>query len=416
MGRPKSKKTSKRPVVRLYNTVEPVISLFRAVGEGLLDHGYDVEIVVTGAQYRSGGVTLGEWAERLGVRLVSIPGIRTYPRNALFKGLIALYFSAFSVVYGLLGRNTAINIFLTQPPMFYASGPLFRRLRGQRYACVTMDLYPEVLAAAGTLSDGSLVYSALRSVAHWALRNADAVVSIGRCMTARLERAGVANERIWTITNWAEPWLSPASDPEAVHHRPYLAELGLHDKFVFLYAGNMGVAHTFDELLWAADQLKTDDAARFLIVGEGARKDEVQHAIADKRLSNVVSLPYQSREKVAHLMVEADCHVVTQREGFDGLVVPSKAYSALGVGKPLLYVGSEDGEIARMILEESVGIVVPPGDLVSMVDACTRLVTDRENVAGMARRARELAQGAFSQAHAKSRYLGLIEATLGKRR
>ena len=66
--------------------------------------------------------------------------------------------------------------------------------------------------------------------------------------------------------------------------------------------------------------------------------------------------------KLASSLSMGDIHVISLRSGFDGLVVPSKAYGALAVGKPILDIGTPHGEIARMILEEDIGNVVPAGD------------------------------------------------------
>lgn len=398
-----------RPVVRFFNTVEPVISLFRIVGEGLVAEGYQVEIVVTAGEYRVGGEALADWARRTGVRLITVPGLSAYPRGSLRKALLAAYYATFAFCYALVARPAALNVFMTQPPVFFAVGRLLRSLRRQPFACIVMDVYPDVLVAFGKLRAGGVAHRLLHGIAYGALKRADAVVSIGRCMSARLEQAGVPAAVIHLVPNWAEPWLVTAAGPAAVaRERPILGELGLADKFVLLYSGNMGAAHSFDELIEAAERLLDDDRIALLVVGQGARRETFVARVAARGLTNVTVLPYQERSRAASLMNEVDAHLVTQFPGFEGLVVPSKAYSALGTGKPLVYVGRDDGEIARMIVEEAVGIVVPPGAPQTLATAVATLARDVEASRAMGGRARALAEGHYGQRRAREQYTELI--------
>lgn len=407
-----------RPIARFFNTVEPVISLFRIVGPSLVAEGYAVEIVVTGGEYRVGGETLADWARDAGVRLVAAPGVSVYPRTGLRKALVAAYYAAFAACYAIFARGAAVNVFMTQPPMFFTMGRLLQVIRRQPFVCVIMDVYPDILVAFGKLGGGGVLHRLLHRLAYGALRKADAVVSIGRCMSARLERSGVPPQSIHLVPNWAEPWLVAPDSGSArmAAVRTVLRELGLAERFVLLYSGNMGAAHTFDELLGAAERLGSDERIRFLVVGQGVRRDTFVEQVAARGLSNVTVLPYQERARAASLMSEVDAHVVTQRSGFEGLVVPSKAYSALATGKPLIYVGRTDGEIARMIAEEAVGLVIPIGAVDHLVAGVASLADNPDECQAMGRRARALATGRYGQERARAQYTAVIKGLVDARR
>lgn len=402
-----------RPVVRFFNTVEPVISLYRLVGEKLLQSGFDVEIVVTGASYRTQGKPLALWAKANGVRILSLPGVASYPRRALGKALVACYYALFATIYSMFSRSAAVNVFLTQPPMFFTLGRMLRMARRQPYVCITMDMYPDVLVAFGKLRDTGLLHRLLHRIAYGTLARADAVVSIGRCMSERLILSGVAKARVHLIPNWAEAKLAADEPASEENSRQLLTDLGLGDRFVVLYSGNMGAAHTFDELIEAAVRLRSDERICFLIVGEGVRKQTVAQRIRVQHLDNVHMLPYQEPGRAARLMAEVDVHLVTQRGGFEGLVVPSKAYSALAAGRPLIYVGRKEGEIARMVVEESLGYVVALQDGGALARACSELADNPDERARIRQRALALALDRYGSKRAACQYAATIREAAG---
>ena len=93
----------------------------------------------------------------------------------------------------------------------------------------------------------------------------------------------------------------------------------------------------------------------------------------------------------SHLLA-ADAHLVTLREGFDGLSVPSKAASAWAVGRPTIFVGPERSEIAQATRDGGVGIAVGNGDVDGLVAGIERLADDAENRRGLGMNARAWAE------------------------
>ena len=178
-------------------------------------------------------------------------------------------------------------------------------------------------------------------------------------MAQRVMDAGVAPDRVHQIHNWSD---ETHVYPIAASENPMRQALKVEDKFIVLYSGNMGVSHTFDEVLQVARQLKEDPQILFLFVGRGSRRKEIENAIQSDQLANVRLLPFQAPERLAQSLSLADVHLVTLRQGFEGLVVPSKTYGALASGRPILYLGDPSGEIAKLVTDQKVGVAVPLGD------------------------------------------------------
>ena len=396
-------------VIRIFNTVEPVVSVFRLLGEGLRAAGHDVEIVTTTFDYRDSGRPLSEWAQENGVRILGPPGIGRYPRTWPGKAVLSTYYAVFAFFYALSCRRSTVNVFFTQPPFFHVIGAVLRLFRRQNYVCVLMDLYPDILTATGRLSPSNPVSRSLSYLSRIGFSNAARIVTIGRCMSDRLVKKGVDENKLVLIRNWPEAWVLNSSLDTSTR-KVELRRLGLDDKFVCLYAGNIGVAHSTEELAEAAAVLSTDPRVHFLFISEGTRADALRELLSATGTANTTWLSYQPQEVVARIMSEVDLHFVTQRDGFEGIVVPSKSYSALAAGRPILYVGHPSGEIARMIEEEAIGWVVPPGNAALVVDTCRYLLDNRNVWQEVVDRITLNAQVRHAAKGAQEKYVAVINA------
>ncbi len=257
-------------------------------------------------------------------------------------------------------------VFLQNPPLFAWLGLVLRKLRGEAFVYVPMDVYPDIAVRAGVLGEGSPATRLLRRLQRAALAGADAVIVLGDDMRETVVRFGADPEKVAVIRNWADPATIAPIAPEANRLRK---AWGLDGKFVVAYSGNFGVSHSFDELLAAAEALAADDGIRFLLVGGGARFPDVARAVTERKLPNVVMKPYRDESELSESLSAGDVHYVSLRGGFEGLLVPSKTYGVMAAGRPIIYQGAARGEIAAMVRREGIGAVLPPGDADGLRDA-----------------------------------------------
>ena len=246
-----------------------------------------------------------------------------------------------------------VVVLKTDPPMLAALGPVLRRLTGARVVLWAQDVYPDVAEALGVLPPGGLASRALGRLAAHALRRADAVVAIGRCMAERLEGMGAA--AVTVVPNWA---------PAGVRVLPragnaFRAAHGLGDAFVAMYSGNLGLAHPVGALLDAAGALAASHPEALVVfVGDGPQRAWAEAETVRRGLATVRFLPFQPAERLAESLGAADVHLVAMDEALAGLVVPSKLYGALAAGRPVVFVGPEASEAARLVREHACGTVV----------------------------------------------------------
>jgi len=274
---------------------------------------------------------------------------------------------------------------LTDPPGLAISGARVARHHGARHVHWSQDVYPEIAWQLGVLSRWNPAAIRMLRQSRRALREADAVISIGQCMTRLLERRGIDPARIHTIANWAPVPPPTTADPDSLRHR-----LNLDDRPVALYAGNLGQAHEFETLLSAAAQTP---GWNWILAGEGPRSEEINRWLAAHPAAAVHRLPRQSSEDYAALKSLAAVHCVTLQPGIAGSLVPSKLYTALQVGKPLFYIGPA-GNDAHSLAADA-GASIRNGNVSGAVAVLNDWLRDPRRLEAAARRARALA-GEFS--------------------
>lgn len=360
--------------IRFFNTYEPVTTFYRDLLPYLARQGMVSEVLISAAEYRKGGrERLSEALKNERIRVRYLPTFGMLPATRWQKVGIMLVYMLSSMVITLVGHGADINFFMTQPPLFSLWGLVLKILRRQPYICLVMDLYPDVAIRSGLLREKSIWTKLLTEINKLVLTQANAVVVIGRCQAQRIQDMGVFPDKIYVIQNWA--------NTDIIYSVPrgkniLRKELSLHDKFVVLYSGNMGISHDFSDILEVAHRFQSQPEVHFVFIGDGVRRTEIETFIQKNNMMNVSLLPFQPLEKLAESLCLGDVHFVSLRKGFEGLVVPSKTYGALASGRPVIYSGMDTGEIARMLHDYDVGTVVQPGDVEGLYQAIERYWKD----------------------------------------
>ncbi len=395
-----------KKTIRFYNTYEPVTSFYRDVPRALSECGYKVELVVSRAEYRATETRLEDAVSKYGVHVKRI-GFRSVGStgSSNSKIITMISYSISSLLFSFRNRST-INIFLTQPPFFYLLGLLLKKIRGESYICVLMDLYPEVLIANGVIKPNGWIASFMKTWSSRVLNSANAIIVIGRDMERIVEHKGVQPKCIHYIPNWAA---DAEVYPVEKSNNSLRQELGFNDDdFIVLYSGNLGVSHYFDDILYTALECRHTVTIKFVFIGSGARLSEVEKYKCKHKLENIVLLAYQPLTRLAESLSLGDIHFVSLRQGFDGLVVPSKVFGAMAVGRPVLYQGSEKSEIASIIKKHNIGCQVEIGDRVGLKSAIENYHANRMSLIDQGNSARVAYNDEYCAQIAKKKYVDLI--------
>lgn len=362
------------------------------------DAGHEVAIVTSRSLYGQAGAVLPKYELRDGVEVHRV-GVSRFGKKSVRARMFdatMFYLAATLKAWRIKmpGGRPQVIVTLTSPPFIGFIGLIARMLLGgnrwgRYHINWTMDLYPDVLTSAGVVRADSRAGRLMHRFNRWCMRRADRVVAVGRCMKDRLVGQGVDADKIEMISVWP---VSRVLDPEEARvPSSYRKAWGLEDKFVVMYSGNLGVAHEAKVLVEAAQQLQHRDDIRFVFVGGGRRRDEITAFVAEHGLTNVLEKDYEPREKLEDLLRLGDVHLISQREEFTGVVVPSKLFGIMATCRPSLYVGPAEAEVARVITESGGGRVCDSTNADQLVAEIERLADAPALAVEMGRLAHEAA-------------------------
>lgn len=363
-------------VNRFYHPDEPATAqLLGDLAEALAAAGFAVTVIAT----RPPGAPVRE--TRRGVEIHRLRGTRLGRRRLAGRAVdFAVFWLAAAWRLLRLARRGDTIVALTDPPLLGVGAALVGVLRGARVVHWTQDIYPEV---AQLLARNAFVRGALGLAAplrDFAWRRSAGCVTLGADMAALIARRGVPPGRIHTVRNWAPAGLGPA-DGTALR-----AERGLTGKFVVAYSGNLGRVHHLEAVVPVARALRDRPDIVFSFTGDGARRDALERALQAAGV-HARFFPPEPRARLSESLAVGDLHLVTLLPGAEEVVFPSKFAGLLAAGRPVLFLGAPDCELARLVRDEGVGLALAPDDPAAVADAIARLADDPARRADFARRA-----------------------------
>lgn len=343
----------------------------------LAGRGWSVDVVTSRQRYDDAAARLPELETVDGVTIrrvwTSRFGRSFLPGRAI--DYATFYLSAFLTL--LRTSRRAVVVAMTDPPLL----SVVAVASSQRVVNWVQDVFPEVAEELGLLNHTWL----LRRLRDWSFRRARINVVLSEGMAGRVAGAGTAT-RIEVRHNWAAAALRPVSGET----NPLRREWQLGDAFVVGYSGNLGRAHDVGTIAEAATALAEERHIRFVVIGGGANQKRL------KDLPNVQFRPYQPREALSESLSVADAHLVSLHPQLEGLIVPSKFYGVLAVGRPVIYIGDRKGDLARLILEHDIGIVVAAGESLALASSIRELASDPGRAKAMGARGRAFYDARFA--------------------
>src|SRR5271163_135107 len=309
-------------------------------------------------------------------------GSTAFPRHKM-KRRVSNYLSYLALaVPRALAIRADVVLAMTDPPVAGIAGAFVARRSGRPFVYNIRDMYPDMAVGGDIVRRNSLV-DRWEQMHRRALRQAARVIVLGNDMRDRILAKGASPERVVIVRDGSSP-TGPL--PDRTH--PAVQEVRSGFPFVVLHAGNLGFYGAWSTLLKAADILRNESTG-LVFVGDGANRAAMQSTVNGS--PNVRFLPFRPADQIPHVMTAGDLHIITVKRGLEGVVVPSKLYSILSAGRPVLVVAPPECDAARIVRESGCGIVADPDDPNAVAAAIRELRDDPAHLAEMGRRARETA-------------------------
>ena len=379
-----------------------------SLAEQLAEQGHEI-YVVTGMPHYSTNSVWKEYRGKAWMRerqgRISVHRVWSYvPRDKdklLPRFFSYLSFTLTSTLAGLLmPRPDVILTPSPSPPLTNGvSAYLLGRLRGIPFVSNIQDIYPDVAIRMGVMTNPVAV-AGYKKLERFVYAHSRAITVISEGFRRNLVAKGVPEDKIDVIPNFVDAdFIAPKPRLNA-----FSAEQGWDDKFVVLFAGNVGLSQGLETVLEAAALLQDLPEILFAIVGNGASKPSLQAQAARMALGNVQFLPYQPHERVPEIYSSMDIGLVPLRRGFTNDSVPSKLFTIMGVARPLIAGVDAGSETASVVAESGCGLRVAPEDPHALAEAVRRLHADRAQAQEMGRRGRRHVEQHYTRVSVAHQY------------
>jgi len=347
--------------------------------------------------------SLYQWEEKDGIKVLRV---KTYlSANKGFLKRILNYVSfMFSVILQCF-LVKGVDIVVSTSPQFFCglSGYFVSRLKGAPWVLEIRDLWPESIIAVGAIKNRKII-ALLESIESFMYRKADGVVALTEAFKRHIRARGVPPERITVITNGADlSQFKPLPKDNA-----FRKQEGLTGQFVASYVGTHGMAHGLEIVLKAADILRNRQDITFLLVGDGAERENLVRIKEETGLKNVMMLPQQIKERMPEIIAASDvCMVLLIKQDLFKTVIPSKIFEDMAMERPII-LGVE-GECKAIIEEAGCGLCIEPENAQALADTVTRLYDDKPLAERLGKNGKDYVEKFFNRETLAMIYLDLLK-------
>lgn len=365
--------------------------------------GYRVVVLTSARGYDDPARRYRSREVRDGVEIKRLP-LSSYGKSSLFLRLLgAAVFLVQATVRGLFVRDVACVLVSTSPPMCAAAALIIAAVRRIPIKYWVMDLNPDQMLELGRIGERSLAARLCNLLNLRILGSATDIVVLDRFMAERLNRKRDVSRKVTVLPPWPHENHLRAVDHDC---NPFRPEHGLEGRFVIMHSGNHGLSMPLTTILQAAVRLQDAERLRFLFVGGGLGKRQVEAT----RAKNIVSLPYQPFSRLGFSLSAADVHLVVMNDSLVGVVHPCKVYGAMAVARPILLLGPTSCHVSEILQQCRIGWHIHHGDVDGAVDTIRDiLTTPAGTLRAMGLRAREIVDRRFSMHSLCGRFCDVLE-------
>lgn len=367
----------------------PAGQLYRLLCDALVKRGHQVTVLTSVPHYPSGRIpeeylkkktyrTRENGVEIIRVWLPSVDRANLPSR--------ALQFIAFQLNTVLAGMSLKYDIVLSHSPALESLIPFiyFSIIRNKPSVYSVHDVYPDVGIKLGIFRSRFVI-----NIVEWmekiCLLNSKRIRILSSSFYKGLNNLNINQKKIELIYDWV--------DTDAISQLPkenqFSLEYKLNSSFVVAYIGNLGLVQGLDSILESAKLLISQEHIRFVFIGDGSNKTHLLEKINLMHLDNVQFIPYQPIERMSEVFASADLVLVSLSKGTSFGALPSKTYSIMASGKPIIGCLDEGSEARELIERAKAGICIDPEEPEQLAEAITKLKNDPKSQKEFGRNGRE---------------------------
>lgn len=276
---------------------------------------------------------------------------------------------------GLHAKNIDLIYLASTPPIQGALGAILKRIKKIPFIYNLQDIFPDSLVGTGLVQKGGLIWKIGRMIEDFTYKHADKIIVISEDFKRNIMAKGVPEEKIVVVYNWVDQ--NAVKNIERKDNKLFDKYYLDRNKFYITYSGNIGLTQNMNLLLDVAKGLEDNEEIQFVLIGEGAYKEQVKEIITRNNIKNVTLLPFQPYEDISHVFSLGDVGIIISKPGVGENSVPSKTWSIMSASRPVL-ANFDENEIKTILSENECGVFTKAGDKQAFTDAILELYRNRE--------------------------------------
>lgn len=333
-----------------------------------------------------------------------------HSQGKLFKFLNYATFTLTSLMAGLFAARPDAIIVVSPPFWLGCNALILRSARRCPVIYVAQDLFPDAYLASQELGPGRLV-RLMDAVMTRIYRGSEKIVVVAESFAAAVAARGIDSGKVVCIPNFVDTAAVkplPRANSFRVQHK-------IDNRFIIMYAGNIGYTHGTEILVEAAKRLAGVPDVLFLVIGGGSKQEDLERRARASCLENMEFLPTQPREILPEMLATADVFVITSKPDIGKTSFPSRIYNFLLAARPVIASFDEDSDLAHMLCSAEAGLVTPPGNAQSLCDALMKLYGDPAARARLGQNGSTYMACRYSSAAVVKQYEALLQSLTARR-
>ncbi len=388
-----------------YPDIATTGQLLTELGGGLVNKGWAVDVITALPTYDS-QIKAVRYEKYRGVSIQRVWSTKFNKNTKYGKIFNSISFFVSALMYVISHRINGVLLIVSNPPFLPLIGYVSSVLKRTKFIYLVHDVYPDIAVRLGYLRKGALTEKIWGYINKVILRSASKIIvlsdSMRRVVNDKImsEYHVVLKGKIKVIHNWAD---GESIRPINRQENNFVLNHGLLDSFVVLYSGNMGLFHELEMVIEVANKIY-DKNIKFIFIGDGGKKKLLEKLVSKYSLENVVFMPYQPKNLLPLSLTSASVALVTLEENIEGLAMPSKLYTLMAAGNPIIAICDEGSDVAKIINNANCGFAIKHHDIARMVECIIALKNDPILIKEMSRNARSYFEQHFSLDSAINNY------------
>ncbi len=341
-----------------------------------------------------------------GVDIYRVPLIPRFKSSGFQLAINYLSFLFSGLIFGpiLLSKRKYDVIFTTNysPATVGIIGVILSKIKRAKMVLWVQDLWPESLKATGAI-ESKAILRIIATMVRWIYKHSHNILIQSKAFQSPIINLGIPNQKIHYFPNWAEDLYSPndlANDRK-------IEDLIPKEKFIVMFAGNLGKAQSLETIIRAAKI--TQDRIHWVILGDGRERSRMEEDITSLGIENISLLGAFPMDYMPYFFKLSDVLLVTLRKDpIFSATIPGKIQSYMLSSKPI--IAALDGEGARVIRESNCGFVVDSGDYEGLAKSADSLsLMDQSDLNEMGKNGFEYYRENFDRDNLIRRFESLLE-------